>query len=128
MTGPGDRPSEPQHDERDQAKPSGGDTRGPLVNSADASAADRVVFAWHRSGLAFAGIGLALLRHTLPKISARPTVGVILISVGLVSTVAALLIGDRTRRPVMTLRTQMRLITGGTIAIGALALLLSVGN
>jgi uncharacterized membrane protein YidH (DUF202 family) len=103
----------------------GGQTRS--VDHIDVNTAERVEFAWHRSGLALAAIGLAIVRRTLPQIAARPTVGGVLIGVGVASTLAAALFRVHTQHGAITRRAQMRLISGAAIAIGVLALAVGAG-
>jgi len=60
---------------------------------------ERVELAWQRSGLAFAAIGVVLLRRTLPNVPVRPALAVALV------------------------------VTAGIVVVGALALVLAaIGN
>jgi uncharacterized membrane protein YidH (DUF202 family) len=106
-----------------QSRPGGQpDSAGPV----DIGLAERVEFAWHRTGLSIAGIGVAILGRTLPQVPARPIVGVILLCIGGAFTLAAVVARARTRRLAPSRRAQMRLIAFGAVAIGLVVLAVSV--
>jgi uncharacterized membrane protein YidH (DUF202 family) len=87
----------------------------------DAATAERTEFAWHRTGLAIAGLGLAVVRRDLPGVRTRPAIGALLISMGtLTAVVAALFRLGAARRPISR-RTHLRVATAVTLMIGMLA-------
>jgi hypothetical protein len=87
-----------------------------------AQAGERLEFAWHRSGLTLAAIGLAVVRQTLPAAGARAVVGPVLLAVGLFSMVAATL----ARSHLTSRQARVRVLTVAGIGSGALALLVSL--
>jgi uncharacterized membrane protein YidH (DUF202 family) len=96
-----------------------------VIGPTDPGTAERLEFAWHRSGLAFAGIGLAIVRRSLPYVAARPTLGAVLITVGVTLTLAAVVWRAVAYQP-RTRRAQLRLATGGALLIGVIALIAGV--
>jgi uncharacterized membrane protein YidH (DUF202 family) len=87
----------------------------------DAGVAERVEFAWHRTGLALAGIGLVLVHRILPTVPARRAVGVFLIALGVVSTAAVVVWREYTARRPVARRVHLQLITAATVTIGVVA-------
>ncbi|HWW45973.1 MAG TPA: DUF202 domain-containing protein [Acidimicrobiia bacterium] len=97
------------------AAPTGGRPRG-----------ERVELAWERSGLAFAAIGVVLLRRTLPNVPVRPGLAVPLIIVGATAAVVGLVYREGLRGRAIHRRTELRLATGGAVCLGLLALVVSL--
>jgi uncharacterized membrane protein YidH (DUF202 family) len=106
-------------------RPGGEHGSAGMVN---VSAAERVEFAWQRTGLALAGIGLLIVRRSLPEITTSPTVGMVLLGVGVLSTVSATVWHLLTRRRPVSLQTQMRLVTTAAVLIGMLAFVVGAGH
>ena len=94
----------------------------------DAGTADRTEFAWHRTGLALAGVGLAVVRRALPGVRARPALGALLIGLGVLVGVAAALFRLHVSRRPMSRRAHLRLSTAATLMIGALALVVAIAT
>ncbi len=84
----------------------------------DRDVMERTEFAWQRSALGLAGVGLLIVRRALPEVRARPAAGVLL---GLALAAAATLVRVYARRRPVSREAHMRLITGATLAFGALA-------
>jgi uncharacterized membrane protein YidH (DUF202 family) len=92
------------------------------------SAAERVEFAWQRTALALAGIGLLIVRRSLPQITTSSTVGIVLLGVGVMGTVSATLWHVLTRRHPVSLQTQMRVVTSAAMLIGVLAFVVGASH
>jgi uncharacterized membrane protein YidH (DUF202 family) len=92
----------------------------------DAGTGERTEFAWHRTGLALAGIGLGVVRSALPAVRARPAVGALLIGVGTLLAVAAALARVYARRRGMSRRAHLRGATAATLIVGMLAFAVAV--
>jgi len=86
---------------------------------------ERTELAWQRSGLAFAVIGVVLLRRALPNVPVRPGLAVTLIAVGGVAAVLGVVYREGRRRPVRR-RTELRLAAAGAIGLGLAALAVSL--
>ena len=95
---------------------------GPLVTSRS----ERVELAWHRSGLAFAAIGVALLERELPNIPARPAAAVWLIAGGSLAALVAVLYRTGLRRHQVSYQTEMLLVAMGAAALAVLAFAVSI--
>lgn len=82
--------------------------------------------AWQRSSLAFAAIGVVLLRRTLPNVPVRPGIAVVLLAVGgLAALLGAVYREGFGGRPVRR-RTELRLAVAGAIGLGLAALAVSL--
>jgi len=93
----------------------------PAADDVDRGVAERVEFAWHRTALALAGIGLVLVRRVVPAIPARPAIGVLLIAVGVVSAVGVVGWREYARRRGVSRRAHLRLVTAGAVLIGVVS-------
>ena len=93
------------------------------MTPADPTTAERVEFAWHRSGLAFAGIGLAIVRRSMPDVPIRPGLVAVLIGIGVALAVAAVVWRTVAHRRPQTRLVQLRAATAGAVAIGVVALI-----
>jgi hypothetical protein len=89
-----------------------------------AQAGERLEFAWHRSGLTLAAIGLAVVRQALPTAGSRAVVGPGLLAVGLFSMVAATI----ARHHLTSHGARVRVLTVAGVVTGALALLVSLAG
>ena len=92
-----------------------------MTTTTDPATAERLEFSWHRSGLAFAAIGLAIARRSIPSRPTRPTQGAVLLSVGIALTIAAVASRAVAHHQPPAQRTQLRLATGAALLIGVVA-------
>jgi uncharacterized membrane protein YidH (DUF202 family) len=99
-----------------------GPRHGRPDGDAEIGVAERVEFAWHRTALALAGIGLVLVRRIVPAIPVRPALGVFLIAVGVLSGAAVVAWREYAARRAVSRRAHLRLITGAAVAIGVVSL------
>jgi uncharacterized membrane protein YidH (DUF202 family) len=101
------------------------DNRSP-GGPVETSPVQRVELAWHRSGLAFAAIGAALLRRELPNVPARPAGAVALIAVGSLAALVAVLYRERLRRHPISRRMEILLVAIGAVGLGMVAFSVSI--
>lgn len=87
---------------------------------------DRVELAWNRSGLAFAAIGLVLLKRVLPDVPARPATAVPLLVGGLLAAVLAVIYREGLRNRTIPRRTELLLAASGAVFLGVLAFVVAV--
>jgi uncharacterized membrane protein YidH (DUF202 family) len=87
---------------------------------------ERAELAWQRSGLAFAAIGVVLLRRVLPNVPVRPGPAVTLIAVGVVAALLGVVYREGHRRRPVRRRTELRLAAAGAIGLGLAALAVSL--
>ena len=104
----------------DPTDPGAGD--GRPAGGVDLGVAERVEFAWHRTALALAGIGLVLVRRIVPAVPERPAIGVFLISVGVVSAAAVVAWREYAAHRAVSRRAHLRVITAATVAVGVVSL------
>jgi uncharacterized membrane protein YidH (DUF202 family) len=93
---------------------------GRPAETDDLGTAERVEFAWQRTGLPLAAIDVAVLRRTLPSSPVRSTTGVALVGVGVFTTLVAV-VWSRRRGRTATRRTHMRLATAAAVGFGLAA-------
>ena len=98
------------------------DAGTPTVPAGGRPRGERVELAWARTGLAFAAIGVVLLRRTLPNVPVRAGLGIPLIVVGGVAASVGALSRERLRGRPIRRRTELRLAVAGAIWLGLLAL------
>jgi uncharacterized membrane protein YidH (DUF202 family) len=87
---------------------------------------ERTEFAWVRSGLALAAIGLILLRRLLPLVGHRVAQGFIIIGLGLSFVAVGLAFERHRRHRELPSRSALKLVSLATLVIGLAALVLAV--
>jgi uncharacterized membrane protein YidH (DUF202 family) len=108
--------------------PDGHHVAGGADGRLDLGSAERVEFAWHRTGLALAGIGLAVARRALPHVRARPAVGAVLIGVGVLAAIGATVFRLTMQRRPAGRRTHLRRATSAVLALGVLSFVIAGGT
>ena len=94
----------------------------PAVPAGGPPPGERVELAWERSGLAFAAIGVVLLRRTLPNVPVRTALAIPLIVVGGGVAAVSVVYRERWRGRPIRRRTELRFAVAGAIWLGLLAL------
>jgi uncharacterized membrane protein YidH (DUF202 family) len=87
---------------------------------------ERTEFAWVRSGLALAAIGLVLLRRLLPLVGHRVVQGFIIVGLGLSFVAVGLAFERHRRHRELPSRSALKLVSLATMVIGLAALVLAV--
>jgi len=87
---------------------------------------ERTEFAWVRSGLALAVIGLLLLKRLLPLVGHRVAQGFIIIGLGLAFAAIGVAFERHRRHRELPSRSALKLVSLATVVIGVAALVLAV--
>jgi len=87
---------------------------------------ERTEFAWVRSGLALAAIGLVLLRRLIPLVGHRVAQGFIIIGLGLSFVTIGLAFERHRRHHELPSRSALKLVSLATLVIGLAALVLAL--
>jgi uncharacterized membrane protein YidH (DUF202 family) len=87
---------------------------------------ERTEFAWVRSGLALAVIGLLLLKRLLPLVGHRVAQGFIIIGLGVSFAAIGVAFERHRRHRELPSRSALKLVSLSTVVIGLAALVLAV--
>jgi len=87
---------------------------------------ERTEFAWMRSGLALAAIGLVLLKRLLPLVGHRVAQGFIIIGLGMAFAAIGVAFERHRRHHELPSRSALKLVAAATAVIGLAALVLAV--